>query len=34
MTQALRFATRADAEKAAAEFDVNGQAKEYLVVAI
>jgi hypothetical protein len=32
--QALRFATSADAERAAAEFDVNAVAKEYLVVAL
>lgn len=33
-TQGLRFATKADAERAAAEFDVNAQAKEYLVLAL
>ena len=33
-TQALRFATKADAERAAAEFGVNAAAKEYLVVAL
>ena len=33
-TQALRFATKADAERAAAEFAVNAHAKEYLVVAL
>ena len=33
-TQALRFATKAHAERAAAEFDVNAVAKAYLVVAL
>jgi hypothetical protein len=34
ITQARRFTTKIDAESVAAGFDLNAQAKEYLVVAL